>query len=112
VRAEFPGVLPSADDFKRNPKVVLGKAQGYLEKEGGTITLSVACPSPGHPKDHLRVVSGSSRANSYGVSGKKLKKGIADLSRFSAYATKVLAEKAFKCKGADQLPNGPVKFVN
>lgn len=80
----------------------LGSGYGDYNKDRGEISLRIPCPSSETPTATLYMKVGASLA------GAGPGEGVSKLKRLAGYAARTLAQNVYKCKGADELPEGPV----
>ncbi|MFI7242870.1 hypothetical protein [Streptomyces qinglanensis] len=103
-RISYPGYPEKLREVRKERKHIteLGSAYGSYSETDGTIILDVPCPAPGEPDATLALNVGASPVRQ-GEKGSLPK--LADLT---GYAARTLAQKVYKCKGAEKLPEGPV----
>ncbi|MGP3989477.1 hypothetical protein [Streptomyces sp. 3N207] len=88
----------------------LGDVYGAYFPRGGTLRTVVRCPVPGNERDKLVIVTGADVAERGSDAYEGFDKGVGKLAQLSGYATRTLARKVYKCKGAGEIPRGPVRI--
>ncbi|MBO8195249.1 hypothetical protein ITI46_26895 [Streptomyces oryzae] len=106
-RVDHPGYPDSRREVQEDHKYVaeLGSAYGAYDKTGGAISLDIPCPSRDEPKATLALNVGAS------VVRGNVKGSLPKLEDLTGYAARTLAQKVYKCKGAEELPKGPVRIT-
>ncbi|MDF4251120.1 hypothetical protein [Streptomyces sp. WMMB303] len=103
-RVQYTQWGKSRSEVERNSKYVAEFGAGYGEygAEKGSISLRVPCPSSEEPnaRMYLHVGATSARGGS--------REDVSKLAELTGYAARTLAQKVYKCKGAEELPEGPV----
>ncbi|MBQ0866550.1 hypothetical protein KBZ21_06445 [Streptomyces sp. A73] len=105
-RIEYPSFHPELRKLEQERKHVatMGPAYGSYNESNGTISLDIVCPTRGNPESSLFVNVGASMVRE----GEK--ESLAKLADLTGYAARTLAQDVYKCKGADELPEGPVSI--
>ncbi|MBQ1118969.1 hypothetical protein [Streptomyces sp. B15] len=96
---------PLAELEKENDFVAeFGPAHGTYDDLNGTVHFGIPCPTAESPDDTLFLNVGASMARDADAAG------MAKLAELAGYAARTLAQDVYKCKGADELPEGPVSI--
>ncbi|MBO8199618.1 hypothetical protein JW613_15125 [Streptomyces smyrnaeus] len=94
---------PLAELEKENKFVAeLGPARGTYDEFNGTVHFGIPCPTAEGPDNTLFLNVGASKARDADAAG------MTKLAELTGYAARTLAQNVYKCKGADELPEGPV----
>ncbi|MEU7314402.1 hypothetical protein [Streptomyces sp. NPDC007083] len=103
-RVVYTGYPDDPGELKRKYRFIVefGPSYGAYSYLSGTITLDIPCPTSSDPKATLFLNMGASAAREGDA------EGMTRLEEVGGYAARTLAQKVYKCKGAEKLPEGPV----
>jgi hypothetical protein len=88
----------------------LGGVYGYYRPRSGALMAVTDCPIRDHKENKLVITTTSDVAERGSEAYEGFDKGVGKLARLSAYATRTLAQDVYKCKGANEIPSGPVRI--
>ena len=101
---------PREKNLRRRKYVVeLGENYGGYLKDHGVMTLGVPCPTSKWKNGYLTVEVEADSAAQKDNLGKDIRKQTGHLANLTGYVTRVLAGKVYECKGAAEIPDGPVQ---
>ncbi|MGI5352873.1 hypothetical protein ACQEU8_32540 [Streptomyces sp. CA-250714] len=87
----------------------LGSVYGYYRPRTGALMTVANCPIRDHKANKLIIVTRADIAERGSDVYEGFDKGVGKLAEASAYATRTIAEKVYRCKGEGGIPDGPVQ---